>query len=131
MINLVTTDEARIHLRADTADYPWLTIFIPAISEAVFSWLKEEWRAYVLERTADGSVIFDSNGDGIPVIDSNGDMIVSPLVKAAVLVELAGTFQFRAGEGTDTVVPADAGHGYILGKGATALLAGVRKSTLA
>lgn len=130
MVDLVTTAEARIHLRADTADDPWLAIFIPAISDAVFRWLKEDWRVYVPEFDADGNPVVDSNGDDIPAVDSNGDMTVKPVIKAAVLVELASQFRFREGEG-DNVVPADAGHGYILSKGATALLQACRKSTIA
>lgn len=131
MVDLVTTAEARTHLRTDTADDPWLAIFIPAISEAVLRWLKDWWRAYVLETDADGNEVFDSAGDGIPLVDSNGDYTVKPVVKAAVLIELAGQFRFREGEGVDNVVPAEAGHGYILNKGATALLAALRKSTVA
>jgi hypothetical protein len=131
MTDLVTTAEARIHLRADTADDGWLAIFIPAISEAVLRWLKEDWRAYVTELDADGNPVIDSNGDEIPVIDSNGERTVKPVVKAAVLVELAGQFRYREGEGADNVVPSEAGHGYMLNKGATALLASLRKSTLA
>lgn len=131
MVDLVTTDEAITHLRADVADEPWLEIFIPAISDAVFRWLKDPWRAYVLETDADGYDIFDSNGDGVPLEDSNGDLTVKPVVKAAVLVELAGQFRYREGEGVDNVVPSEAGYGYVLNKGATALLAPLRKSTLA
>lgn len=131
MTELVTSAEARTHLRADTADDGWLAIFIPAISEAVLRWLKDDWRAYVTELDADGNPVIDSNGDEIPVIDSNGEMTVKPVVKAAVLVELAGQFRYREGEGVDNVVPSEAGHGYMLNKGATALLASLRKSTLA
>jgi len=131
MTELVTTAEARTHLRADTADDAWLTIFIPAISEAVLRWLKDDWRAYVTELDENGDPVIDSNGDEIPVIDSNGEVTVKPVVKAAVLVELAGQFRYREGEGVDNVVPSEAGHGYMLNKGATALLASLRKSTLA
>lgn len=131
MTDLVTFAEARSHLRTDTADDFWLEIFIPAISEAVLRWLKDSWRAYVLETDADGNEVFDSAGDGVPLVDSNGDVTVKPVVKAAVLVELAGQFRFREGEGVDNVVPSEAGHGYVLNKGATALLAALRKSTVA
>lgn len=56
MAELVTVEEARNHLRLETgtADDMWLAIFIPAISEAVLSWLKDEWRAYVPELDEDG-----------------------------------------------------------------------------
>ena len=130
MTDLVTTNEAITHLRADTADSAWLAIFIPAISEAVLRWLKDSWRAYVLEVDSEGNELFDSNGDGIPMEDSDGDFTPKPVVKAAVLLELASVFRFREGESKDNVVPDAAGHGYVLNKASTALLAPLRKSTL-
>ena len=63
-------------------------------------------------------------------IDSNGNPITHPTVRLAVLLELASQFRYREGEG-ENVVPADAGHGYTLSKGATAILAGLRKPTVA
>lgn len=131
MTELVTVAEARIHLRSDTADDTWLAIFIPAISEAVLGWLKEAWRAYVPELGPDGLPLLDSAGDEIPALDSNGDMTPRTIVKAAVLIELANVYRFREGEGTDNVVPDAAGHGYVLNKTSTALLAPLRKSTIA
>lgn len=131
MTELVTIAEARNHLRADTADDSWLAIFIPAISEAVLGWLKESWRAYVPELGPDGLPLEDSNGDDIPELDSNGDPTPKAVVKAAVLLELANVYRFREGEGTDNVVPDAAGHGYVLNKTSTALLAPLRKSTIA
>lgn len=135
MVDLVTVAEARLHLRIDTElggiDDQWLAIFIPAISAAVLNWLKDEWRAYVPELGADGNPVEDSNGDYIPVIDSNGEIEPLPVVKAAVLVELASICQFRAGEGRDNVVTPDAGYGYALNKASTAILAPLRKSTVA
>lgn len=129
MTELVTAAEAKTHLRADTADEPWLSIFIPAISEAVLGWLKDEWRAYVPELDVNGEPVVDSNGDQVPAVDSNGDMTARPVVKAAVLIELASNFRFREGEGKDNVVTPDAGHGYILNKASTSLLTHLRKST--
>jgi hypothetical protein len=135
MRDLVTMAEAKHHLRIDdydssgSPDDPWLQIFIPAVSEAVATWLKHEWRLYVAEVDSYGTVV-DSSGDPVPALDSNGDPTPRPVVKAAVLVELASQYRFREGEG-ENVVPQDAGHGYILSKGATALLAGLRKSTVA
>lgn len=131
MTELVTVAEAKLHLRADTADEAWLQIFIPAISQSVLNWLKDTWRAYMPELDADGNPIIDSAGDQIPIVDSDGDMTPRWEVKAAVLIELASVFRFREGEGTDNVVPSDAGHGYVLNKASTALLAPLRKSTLA
>lgn len=130
MADLVTIEQARLHLRTDTeADDAWLEMMIPAISGAVFSWLKEDWRAYVPATDAAGDVIVDSNGDAIPFEDSNG-LTVKPLVMAAVLVELAQQYRFR--DGSDAAaVPSHWGHGYVLGAGATSLLSGTRKSTVA
>lgn len=125
MADLVTVDQARAHIRIDTAlDDPWLEMWIPAISEAVLSWLKDEWRAYV----PSGEI--DSNGDPIPAVDSQGDPIVKKMVKSAVLIELAQQYRFR--DGSDAAaVPSHWGHGYVLGAGATSLLSSLRKSTVA
>jgi hypothetical protein len=81
-------------------------------------------------RDSSGGIVRDSAGDPIPSVDSNGDPIVNPAVRAATLIELASQFRFREGDG-ENVVPADAGHGYILSKGATAILSGIRRSTVA
>jgi len=130
MAELVTIEQARIHLRTDTdADDAWLGMMIPVISGAVFSWLKDEWRAYVPATDANGVVIEDSNGDPIPFEDSNG-LTVKPLVVGAVLVELAQQYRYR--DGSDAAaVPSHWGHGYVLGAGASSLLSGSRKSTIA
>jgi hypothetical protein len=130
MAELVTLEQARTHLRTDSdADDAWLELMITVVSAAVFSWLKDEWRAYVPATDAEGNVIEDSNGDPIPFEDSNG-YTVKPLVAGAVLVELAQQYRFR--DGSDAAaVPSHWGHGYILGAGATSLLSGSRKSTLA
>jgi hypothetical protein len=121
---IVTTEEARMHLRVDSADDdPWFATWIPAVENAVFLWLKDQWRAYV------PSGDLDSAGNPIPEMDSNGDPIPQYAVKAAVLVELAQQYRFR--DGSDAgVVPSHWGHGYILGAGATSLLSGLRKSTV-
>jgi len=135
MMDLVTHQDARYQLRLDEptssggADDGWLDIFIPAISEAVATWLKDDWRLYVLALDSAGDPILDSAGEPFPALNSAGEPTVKPVVRAAVLVELASQFRFREGEG-ENVVPADAGHGYVLSKGATALLAGLRKSTV-
>jgi hypothetical protein len=130
MADLVTMEQARNHLRTDSAaDDDWLEMMIPAISGAVLSWLKQDWRAYVPETDAEGDVIVDSNGDPIPLEDSNG-MTVKPQVMAAVLVELGQQYRFR--DGSDAAaVPSHWGHGYVLGAGATSLLSSLRKSTVA
>lgn len=120
---LVTIEEARNHLRIDGSyDDSWLETWIPGVSQAVLMWLKDESRAYQPE--------IDSNGD--EVVDSNGDPVltVRPLVRSAVLVELASQYRFREGEGV-AQVPSHWGHGYTLSVGATALLTPLRKSTVA
>jgi hypothetical protein len=136
MIDLMTHEDAYHHLRLDTDDEgtnltspddPWLDIFIPAISEAVAAWLKDEWRLFMPELDSNGDVVVDSNGDPVP----EQPLTVRPKVKAAALIELAAQYRYREGEGTDNQVGQDAGHGYILNKTSTALLAGIRKSTVA
>lgn len=131
MTDLVTLDEAAAHLRVDTdADDQWIALFITAISGAVISWLKDEWRVYVPALDSNGKPITDSAGDEIPAVDGNGEYSVKPMVKAAVLVELAQQYRFRDGSGA-AAVPSHWGHGYVLGAGATSLLSSLRKSTVA
>lgn len=128
MAELVSLAEAQNHLRLDTgtADDAWLAVFIPAISEAVLNWLKDEWRAYVPEEDS-GGVVVDSSGDPIPA----EPLVARHSVKAAVLLELGNAYRNREGEGTDNVVSDSAGWGYVLNKASTALLAPLRKSTVA
>lgn len=133
--DLVTKAQAYAHLRLDadsdgSPDDAWLDVFIPAISDAVALWLKDSWRLYLPLLDSDGNPETDSNGDWIPAEDSNGDPIVRPVVRSAVLVELERQYRSRGGE-DDTDVDASAGHGYVLGRGATSLLNGLRKSTVA
>jgi len=137
---LVTIEDARAHLRLDYEsdsdgdthgpDDPWLQTAIPAISEAVRGWLKDDWRLYLPARDSTGAVVLDSNDDPVPAEDSNGDPIVHPTVRLAVLVELASVFRFREGEGKDNVVTPDAGYGYVLNKASTALLTPLRRPTV-
>ena len=125
---LVTIEEACHHLRIDgDDDDAWLSIMIPAVSQAVLLWLKDESRAYVVEVDSSGTPAVDSNGDLVFEEDSNGP-IAKPVVRMAVLVELASQYRFREGEGV-AQVPAHWGHGYTLSVGATALLTPLRKST--
>ena len=133
MLELVSFEDAKHQLRIDDDDDShdeWLALFIPAVSEAVASWLKDRWRLYLPARDSDGEVVLDSDEIPVPAEDSNGDPSVHPIVRAAVLIELASQFRFREGEG-DNRVEAHEGHGYTLSKTATALLSGLRKSTVA
>lgn len=130
MVEFVTKDQARHHLRLPfdsngSPDDLWLDIFIPAISQAVALWLKDDWRPYVPEIDSSGEVVIDSSGDPIPTD------VVQPVVIAATLLELGSVYRFREGEGVDNVVPSDAGWGYVLNKASTALLTPLRKSTVA
>jgi len=135
MNDLVTIDEAREHLRLDYdgaggADDGWLAVFIPAISQAVALWLKDDWRLYVPERDSGGEIVTDDNGNPVPAEDDEGYPIVQPVVRAAVLIELDSAYQFRSGEGRDNEVTPDAGYGYMLNKASTALLAPLRRPTV-
>lgn len=134
MLSLVTIAEAREHLRLDYADTggpddPWLEIMIPAISQAVALWLKDEWRLYVPERDSDGAIVVGEDGNPVPAEDASGK-IVQPVVRAAVLIELDSQYQFRSGEGKDNAVTPDAGYGYVLNKASTALLTPLRRPTV-
>ena len=131
MLELVTIDDAREQMRLDSADNdPWVHLAIQGVSEAVRMWLKDDWRLYLPERDSAGEVVLDSSGDPIPAEDSDGP-IVHPTVRLAVLVELSSQFRFREGEGKENVVTPDAGHGYMLNKASTSLLAALRRPTVA
>jgi len=130
MADLITADEARAQLRIDgSADDAWLALWIPIISQAIASWLKDSWRLYVPLLDVFGNPILDSSGDPIPDEDSSGP-IINPAVRGAALVEIASQYRFREGDG-DNAVPPDAGYGYVLCRTATALLSPIRKSTIA
>lgn len=139
MLELVSFEDARHQLRLDDPtseggpDDGWLAIFIPAISMAVASWLKDSWRLYVPSRDSNGDVILDGEGDPVPEEDSSGDPTVNPIVRAAVLVELAWVYRFREGEGDRTATGDlySGRYGYTLSRTATSLLNGLRKSTVA
>lgn len=129
MADLVTIQEAKAHLRVDsTADDTWLAVFIPAISQAVLTWLKDEWRAYEWVTDSTGEFLRDSNDEPYILEDSNGP-VIKPVAAAACLVELAQQYRFRDGSGA-AAVQSHAGHGYVLGAGATSLLNGLRKGTV-
>lgn len=130
MVALVTVDEAKAQIRVDGAgeDF-WFNIFIPAISGAVLSWLKDDWRAYEHYTDSNGDPLEDSNGDVLLMLDTSGESVALPIVKAAVLVELASQYRFR--EGLDAAaVPSHWGHGYVLSAGPTSLLSALRRSTV-
>lgn len=131
MFKFVTEDDAREQLRLDSdADERWLALWIPAVSSSVAAWLKQEWRLYVLQRDSSGDVVRDGSGVPLPVLDDDDLPILQPAVIAATLLELASQYRYREGEG-ENVVPADAGHGYVLSKAATAQLAPLRRTTVA
>ena len=136
MTELITIEEAREHLRLDAdsgggPDDGWLSIFIPAVSEAVRLWLKEDWRLYEPARDTDGNVILDSDGNPVPLLDSDGEPVVKPVVRAACLLELASQYRFREGEGRDNAVPSHEGYGHgLTSKAAVALLTTIRRPTV-
>lgn len=135
MNDLITKQDAYAHLRLDvdsggSLDDPWLDIWIPAVSGAVRRWLKDDWRMYEPELDSAGEVVLNSDGDPVPALDSSGNPMPLAIVKAACLIELERQYRFRGGDGAADV-PADAGWGYVLGKGATMLLASLRRATVA
>lgn len=124
-MNLAPVAEVSRHLRCDSdADDAWIEDWLPIVSAAVAGWLKDSWRLYA------PSGHEDSQGDPLPAQDSQGNLIVHPVVRGAVLLEIAQQYRFRDGSGAARVA-AHEGHGYALGAGATALLAPLRKGTLA
>lgn len=140
MPDFITMQDAYEHLRLDydsegSADDAWLMTFIPAVSEAVALWLKDAWRPYELELDSDGQVILDSDGEPVVLLDSAGLPVVRWSVKAACLIQLGSEYRFREGEGVNDMSMGGRsidgrGHGYILCRGATSLLAGIRKPTV-
>lgn len=124
MPDLITLDEARSQIRGTSADDGWLTTWIPIVSDAIAAWLKDAWRLYVPEIDSSGVVTIDSSGDPVP------SEVIHPSVRGAALVEIASQYRFREGDG-DNAVPADAGYGYMLCRTSTAMLAPLRKSTIA
>jgi len=137
MGNLITREQAYEHLRLDydsggSADDGWLSVFIPAVSEAVRRWLKEDWRLYEWETDSDGNIVRDSDGNPVPLLDSDGEPVVKPVVRAACLLELASQYRFREGEGRDNAVPSHEGYGHgLTSKAAVALLTTIRRPTVA
>ncbi len=131
MLEFVTPADARDQLRIDSgADDAWLAIWIPAVSASIAAWLKQEWRLYMLQRDAAGELILNTAGLPMPVMSDDGEPLLHPSVIAATLLELASQYRYREGEG-DNTVPADAGHGYVLSRAATAQLAPLRRTTVA
>src|SRR5690606_24000493 len=106
MPDVITKQDAYEHLRPDYdsgggPDDPWLSVFIPAVSDAVARWVKDEWRLYEWETDSDGNIVRDSDGNPVPLLDSDGEPVVKPVVRAACLLELASQYRFREGEGRD------------------------------
>lgn len=136
MSELITREQAYEHLRLDydsggSADDAWLDVFIPAVSEAVRRWLKEDWRLYEWETDSDGNIVRDSDGNPVPLLDSDGEPVVKPVVRAACLLELASQYRFREGEGRDNAVPSHEGYGHgLTSKAAVALLTTIRRPTV-
>lgn len=136
MSELITREQAYEHLRLDydsggSADDGWLDVFIPAVSEAVRRWLKEDWRLYEWETDSDGNIVRDSDGNPVPLLDSDGEPVVKPVVRAACLLELASQYRFREGEGRDNAVPSHEGYGHgLTSKAAVALLTTIRRPTV-
>ena len=133
--NLIEIDDARLHLRADDTDSDeWFHLWIPVVSQAILSWLGDTWRLYELQRDSKDKIVTDENGVPIPMRHPDGRPIIHLLVRGAALIELAEIYTKREGEGRSYVTQAGnsgGAWGYTLSAGATALLQGLRKSTVA
>lgn len=118
---LVTLQQARDHLRADTdADDADLELKIEAASAAVIDYLAE-----FVPVDSQGDVLIDSQGDFIGVAERSMKRI-----KSAVLLTVAYLYRERDGS-QEHAVPTQWGYGYSLPQGATALLYSLRKPTVA
>lgn len=103
MIDLVSIADAREHLRLDAEngvgpDDVWLSIWIPAVSQAIGLWLRDSSRAF-----------FE---------DTDGKHI-HPVVRAAALVELATQYRNREDRPTDSP-------NYVINRSSAMLLSGLR-----
>lgn len=103
MIELVTIEQARAHLRLDDVDSaggpddPWLATWIPAASGLVRNYVKQDRNLYEWERDSAGDVIFDSANEPTVELDTAGDPIVRKEVQAATLIYLGILFRDRDG----------------------------------
>lgn len=128
---ILSNQEAKAHLKIDdNHSDEWLSVWIPGVEQAILSWLKEDWRAYVKAKDLEGNIILGSDGNPTLELDLEGKPIPLPLVKAAALLELAQHFRFRDGSGAAQASD-QSGWGYTLGVAATSLLRGLRKPGLA
>lgn len=133
---MITAQEAKYQLRiVGTLDDSWLSMWIPIVTQMVEDWLKDLWRAYQCETDANGNHVLDSNGEPILLLDSNGQYIPRLQAKAACLLELDYRYTRRGGQrAIYTVdiadVPESWGRGHSLCKGATQVLAALRKPSL-
>lgn len=102
-VELVTTVQARAHLRLDEGDSSgapddvWLETWIPAASELVRNYVKRDRNLYEWERDSHGDIIVDSAGEPIVVFDSAGRPIVRAAVRAATLLYLGILYRDRDG----------------------------------
>lgn len=117
---LVTLQQAREHLRADTdADDVDLQIKIDAASAAVLDYVGE-----LVPRDSQGDPFTNSQGDILGVKER-----ALTRMKLATLVAVAYFYRERDGS-QEHAVPTQWGYGYSLPQGATALLYSLRKPTV-
>lgn len=118
---LVTLQQAREHLRADTdMDDADLTLKIQTASDAVIDYVGE-----VVPRDSQGDPLTDSQGEIVGVKER-----ALTRMKLATLVAVAYFYRERDGS-QEHAVPTQWGYGYALPQGATALLYSLRKPTVA
>ena len=104
MIELITIQEARDHLRIDNYDSDGgpddndLQLKIYAATGAVLNYLKSTRNLYEVERDEDGNVLVDSDGEEVLDGDSDGNRTVKPEVKAAVMLMLGYLCKDRDGD---------------------------------
>ena len=106
MVEIITPEEAKEHLRLDDDDTAWLTMALPPVRNAIILWCGSESRLH----------------------DAEGDL--HECVRLAALVELARQYIQREGPQQKNQMDWFM-QGYSLGPGATALLQPLRKPTVA
>lgn len=97
MIQLVTLDEAKMHLRITDDDQDAdVTFRVMAASSAVLNYLNGARNLYVPEIDSNGDFVTDDDGYYVALEDSDGKQIRQE-VKAATLILLADMYANREG----------------------------------
>lgn len=99
MIELVTLEEAKLHIYATVHDVDdsLIELYLRAASSSVLNYLKTKRGLYEPEYDENGDLVVDSHGDLVPVVDSSGQKLIRFDVKAATLIMLGILYRDRDG----------------------------------